>query len=75
MPWCTVPAGDWSHITRQIGMFCYSGLSPVHVAALRKEHIYMTMDGRISMCGVTEKNVAYLAEKIHAVRAKEATSR
>jgi hypothetical protein len=34
---------DWSHITNQIGMFCYSGLSGEQVDALKdKWHIYMT---------------------------------
>jgi len=59
---------DWSHITSQIGMFCYSGLAPEQVDRLREEfHIYMTRNGRISMAGVTSKNVDYLGESIHAV--------
>lgn len=32
-----------------------------------KYHIYMTRNGRISMAGVNTKNVARLAEAIHAV--------
>ena len=41
---------DWSHITKQIGMFAYSGMSKDEVVALReKHHIYCTLDGRISM--------------------------
>ena len=41
---------DWSHITKQIGMFAYSGLCEDEVIALRdKHHIYCTLDGRISM--------------------------
>lgn len=49
-------------------MFCYSGLSPEQVDRLREEfHIYMTRNGRISMAGVTSKNVDYMAESIHAV--------
>jgi aspartate aminotransferase len=32
-----------------------------------KYHIYCTDDGRISMAGVTSKNVAYLAQAIHDV--------
>lgn len=50
---------DWSHITKQIGMFAYTGLNPEQVMSLRdKYHIYMTMDGRISMAGLNEKNVS-----------------
>ena len=30
-------------------------------------HIYLTKNGRISMAGVTSKNVGYLAEAMHAV--------
>lgn len=29
--------------------------------------VYLTKDGRISMAGVTSKNVEYLAHAIHAV--------
>ncbi|XP_054283776.1 aspartate aminotransferase, mitochondrial isoform X2 [Macrosteles quadrilineatus] len=59
---------DWSHITDQIGMFCYTGLQPAQVERLTKDFsIYLTKDGRISMAGVTSKNVEYLAHSIHQV--------
>lgn len=59
---------SWDHITSQIGMFCYSGLSPEQVQRLRSEFsIYLTADGRISMAGVSSSNVDYLADAIHAV--------
>ena len=59
---------DWKHVTDQIGMFCYSGLSGEQVDRLAKEyHIYMTRNGRISMAGVTSKNVDYLAKSMHSV--------
>ena len=113
----------WNHITEQIGMFCFSGISPeqvrsdralcgassvlvkmkgrvsslctcegcaempcllsaclltlmerarpilcIQVDALAKEYsIYMTRNGRISMAGVTSKNVGRLAEALHKV--------
>lgn len=61
---------DWSHVTSQIGMFAYSGLSKEQVEKLRYEHsIYMTADGRISMAGVTSSNVEYIAKAMHAVTA------
>ena len=61
---------DWSHITSQIGMFAFSGLSPEQVERLREEfHIYITKDGRISMAGITTANVKYVAGAIHAVSA------
>ncbi|KAG8662631.1 aspartate aminotransferase, mitochondrial isoform X2 [Manihot esculenta] len=59
---------SWKHVTKQIGMFCYSGMTPEQVDRLTKEyHIYMTRNGRISMAGVTTHNVGYLANAIHEV--------
>merc|ERR1712045_977044 len=59
---------DWEHVTDQIGMFTFSGMSGEQVDALAKDwHIYMTRNGRISMAGVTSGNVGYLAKAMHAV--------
>lgn len=58
---------DWSHINNQIGMFCYSGLKPEQVDKLKEESIYLTRDGRISIAGVTSKNVKKLAQGMHNV--------
>ena len=59
---------DWSHIQTQIGMFCYSGLTPEQVDRMREEYdIFCTRDGRISMAGVTEDNAGWLAEAMHEV--------
>lgn len=59
---------DWSHVTSQIGMFCYTGLTPEQVDKLAQEYsVYLTRDGRISIAGITSGNVARLAEAIHAV--------
>ena len=50
------------------GMFCYSGMTPQQVARLASEfHIYMTSNGRISMAGLTSKDVPYLAAAMHQV--------
>lgn len=58
----------WSHITRQIGMFCYTGLDADQVARLTADyHVYLTKDGRISMAGVNSSNVGRLAKAIHDV--------
>jgi aspartate/tyrosine/aromatic aminotransferase len=59
---------DWSHLTQQVGMFGFLGLDERCVDALRKAHIYMPRDGRISLCGVNDSNVAYLARKIAQAR-------
>lgn len=41
---------NWDHITRQIGMFAYSGLNKEQVMKMREtHHVYCTADGRISM--------------------------
>ncbi|KZC09653.1 PREDICTED: aspartate aminotransferase, mitochondrial [Dufourea novaeangliae] len=59
---------NWTHITDQIGMFCYTGLEPSQVEKLTKDYsIYLTKDGRISMAGVTTKNVDYLSNAMHEV--------
>jgi len=60
--------GTWNHITSQIGMFSYTGLTPKQSDAMvDKHHVYMLRNGRISMAGVTTKNVAYLAKAIDDV--------
>lgn len=59
---------DWQHITDQIGMFAFTGLSTEQVLRLRSEFsIYCTEDGRISICGVNSKNVDHIAKAIHHV--------
>ncbi|ORY97896.1 aspartate aminotransferase [Syncephalastrum racemosum] len=59
---------NWEHITNQIGMFCFSGLTPEQVDKLKDDwHVYLTRDGRISMAGISSGNVKYLAEAIHNV--------
>ncbi|KAF2228214.1 mitochondrial aspartate aminotransferas-like protein, partial [Elsinoe ampelina] len=60
---------DWSHITDQIGMFAYTGLTPEQMTTLAKEHsVYATKDGRISVAGITSANVGRLAEAIYKVK-------
>lgn len=59
---------DWSHIVDQIGMFCFTGMTPPQVEKLTKEHsVYLTKDGRISVAGVSSGNVEYLAHAMHQV--------
>lgn len=58
--------GTWSHITDQIGMFSYTGLSANQVKYLIDEfHIYLPDDGRISLAGLNTENVQYVAEAIN----------
>jgi aspartate aminotransferase, cytoplasmic len=60
--------GSWTHITSQIGMFSFTGLSEAHVAKLREKwHVYMTKNGRISMAGLNTSNVEYFARAVDDV--------
>lgn len=59
---------DFSFISRQRGMFSYSGLNPEQVKKLRDEHaIYIVGSGRINVAGMTEKNMEPLCKGIAAV--------
>jgi aspartate aminotransferase len=50
--------GTWNHITDQIGMFSFTGLTEKQVQKLRDEaHVYMTKNGRISMVSQLVVNV------------------
>lgn len=43
--------GSWEHITSQIGMFCYTGLTPQQSKRMTDEfHVYMLESGRINVC-------------------------
>jgi len=57
--------GNWDHIVSQIGMFSYTGLTPRQVDYVRVQyHIYMLQSGRVNMCGLTTKNLEYVAKAI-----------
>jgi len=60
--------GDWSHITSQIGMFSYTGLTVKQCERMiAQHHVYLLSNGRISMAGVNSKNVGHLAAAIDEV--------
>lgn len=60
--------GTWNHITDQIGMFSFTGLSEQQVLKLRDvAHVYMTKNGRISMAGLNTGNVDYFAKAVDKV--------
>lgn len=59
---------DWSHVTQQIGMFAFTGMSAEMCDQLTKEYaIYLTRDGRISIAGLNDYNLEYVADAVHAV--------
>jgi aspartate aminotransferase len=63
----TVP---WGHLTDQIGMFAYTGLTEGQVLRMRQEHsVYCMDDGRLSVAGLNGGNVGVVAAAIHAVTA------
>ncbi len=60
--------GDWTHVTSQIGMFSYTGLTPKQVDKMIKtHHIYMLGNGRISMAGTwwRDERVCVRPPRIH----------
>ncbi|KAL2834248.1 pyridoxal phosphate-dependent transferase [Aspergillus cavernicola] len=60
--------GSWEHITNQIGMFSFTGLTEAQVKVLREKwHVYMTKNGRISMAGLNTHNLDYFAEAVDSV--------
>ena len=60
--------GSWEHVTKQIGMFSFTGLSVTQSDTMvKKHHIYMTKNGRISVAGLTKGNVEYVAKCIKDV--------
>jgi aspartate aminotransferase len=59
---------DWSHLIAQKGIFAYTGLSPEQCNELvDKFHVYVQLDGRISVSGVNQFNVEYVAEALECV--------
>ncbi|MTD40511.1 aminotransferase class I/II-fold pyridoxal phosphate-dependent enzyme [Erwinia sp. CPCC 100877] len=59
---------DFSFITRQNGMFSFSGLTKDQVQRLREEFaIYAVASGRVNVAGMTPDNMAPLCEAIVAV--------
>lgn len=57
--------GDFSFITRQCGMFSFSGLSKKQVETLKVEHgVYIVGSGRISVAGMTSSNIDDLCKAI-----------
>jgi len=62
------PGVDYGFITRQRGMFSYSGLTKEQVAALRERFaIYAVDSGRICVAALNERNVEAVANAIATV--------
>jgi len=60
--------GTWNHITDQIGMFSFTGLTEGQCERLIKQHhIYLLKSGRISLAGLNDKNVQYMVDCVDEV--------
>jgi aspartate aminotransferase len=60
--------GTWDFMTKQIGMFTYTALTPDMCSKLAKEHhIYITSNGRISLAGLKQNQLSYIATAIKNV--------
>ncbi|QLE85536.1 aspartate/tyrosine/aromatic aminotransferase [Shewanella sp. Scap07] len=56
---------DFSFIASQKGMFSFLGINPQQVAEIQTKHsVYMVDSSRISIAGIGEANVDYLAKAI-----------
>ena len=61
---------DIGYITRQAGMFSYSGLSRDQMVRLREEFgVYGTEKGRICVAALNDQNIDYVADAVAAVMA------
>ncbi len=59
---------DFSFLTKQRGMFSYSGLNKAQADELREKHgVYIVGSGRINIAGLTTDNMGPLCEAIAAV--------
>merc|ERR1712014_306049 len=60
--------GTWNHITDQIGMFSFTGLTPPQCERLiSQRHIYLLKSGRISLAGLNKSNIQYMIDSVDEV--------
>ncbi len=60
---------DFSFVTRQNGMFSFTGFTPDQIERLKKEYaIYAVGNGRICIAGINNHNVEYVAKAFTAVQ-------
>lgn len=64
----TLPTGNFDYLLCQRGMFSYTGFSADQVARLRKQHgVYLIASGRMCVAGLSQRNVARVAQAFAAV--------
>merc|ERR1740121_3009356 len=60
--------GTWNHITDQIGMFSFTGLTKLRCERLIDKHsIYLLKSGRISLAGLNKSNIQYMIDSVDEV--------
>jgi aromatic-amino-acid transaminase len=65
-----VPGRNFDYLTRQNGMFSFTGLTPEQVERLQSEFaIYMVSNSRMCVAGLNENNVDYVANAMAEVLA------
>ena len=65
------PHRNWTHVTRQTGMFSYTGLSASQCEKLIGEHhVYLLNSGRINVSGIPADAIEHLADAVCAVVGK-----
>ena len=63
-----VPHRNFDYITRQNGMFSFTGLTPEQVARLQSEFgIYMISNSRMCVAGLNTSNIDYVANAMASV--------
>eukprot|EP01065_Artemidia_motanka_P000799 TRINITY_DN1037_c0_g1_i6.p1 TRINITY_DN1037_c0_g1~~TRINITY_DN1037_c0_g1_i6.p1 ORF type:complete len:430 (+),score=160.20 TRINITY_DN1037_c0_g1_i6:60-1292(+) len=69
------PTGSgWVHLTQQMGMFGFTGMGATHAAQLRaRHHVYMLPSGRVSVAGLQESEIPYVAAAFADVLKKRAS--
>merc|ERR1712203_554409 len=62
--------GTWNHVTDQIGMFSFTGMSVKACERLiEKHHVYLLKSGRISLAGLNDSNLNHMVNSVdEAVR-------
>ncbi|XPT00018.1 Aspartate transaminase [Ascochyta lentis] len=60
--------GTWNHLTDQIGMFGFTGLTPAQCQRMKSvHHVHMPSSGRISISDLNAGNVVHVATAIDEV--------
>lgn len=56
---------DYRFLAQRVGMFCFTGMKKEEVEQLQKEFaIYMTLDGRINIAGLSDQNLKAVVDAL-----------